>query len=131
MIVILCQIFPIICSEYAPPSVCMISSATKQNGLLYAVSLPPRYTSSGKTQRGRQGEVGVYAILLDWPRSNKVQLGAVFPSAATRITMLGVPGQSLTWEKYSGGGIVVTLPLLSPALLPCQWAWVLKIENLP
>ena len=85
-----------------------------------------RYTS----QKSTSGEVTVYALVLDWPVDGQVKLGAPYPSPSTTVTMLGLPQQPLKWSKLSPGGMVISMPILSPPQMPCQWAWTLKITNL-
>lgn len=73
-------------------------------------------------------DVTVYAILLFWPDDNTVTLGAPVPSSTTVISMLGYSG-NFDWKPYSGG-IQVTIPPISIIKLPCNDAWVLKLEGL-
>ena len=73
----------------------------------------------------------VYAILLFWPSDNTVTLGAVSGSQQTKVTMLGYKGNSFKWKPAAGGkGITVTIPAMTPPMLPCKWAWTLKIDGL-
>lgn len=72
----------------------------------------------------------VYAISLAWPKDNMLTLGAAKATSQTTVTMLGYAG-AVKWTSLApSGGIVVYAPLLSPDQLPCQWAWVYKLENL-
>ncbi|KAG1673191.1 Alpha-L-fucosidase [Nymphon striatum] len=65
------------------------------------------YTSQGNA---------VYAIVLNWPKGNFLQLGAPVPTSKTVVTMLGVNGKTLSWKP--NGGIKVTFPILTPDLVP-------------
>lgn len=73
-------------------------------------------------------DVTVYAILLFWPDDNTITLGAPVPSSTTVISMLGYSG-NFDWKPYDGG-IQVTIPTISINELPCNDAWVLKLEGL-
>ena len=99
-------------------------------------SLHIRYTSKKHSSnnilrygfnRKTTASTAVYAIMLDWPDTNSLTLGAVKPSDSTTVSMLGLQSP-LKWQKGEQGGMVVQLPIGVP--LPCQWAWVLKIEGL-
>ena len=73
-------------------------------------------------------DVTVYAILLFWPDDNTITLGAPVPSSTTVISMLGYSG-NFDWKPYAGG-IQITIPTISINELPCNDAWVLKLEGL-
>lgn len=69
-----------------------------------------------------------YAIVLNWPSTNTLQLGAPTTTVTTVVTMLGY-GDPLSWTPGSEGqGISIQFPNLVPDQLP--WAWVLKLEGL-
>lgn len=71
----------------------------------------------------------VYAIVLTWPANNVVSLTVPVSSGNTAVSLLGWAG-AVSWQPAAGGtGITVTLPALTPATLPCQHAWVLKMTN--
>ncbi|XP_013783919.2 alpha-L-fucosidase-like, partial [Limulus polyphemus] len=70
----------------------------------------------------------VYAVVLDWPKNDKLFLGAPTLKDSATITMLGVPG-TLYFKRSSLWGITVNFPKLTPDILPCQWAWVLKMQG--
>ncbi|XP_072028820.1 alpha-L-fucosidase-like [Amphiura filiformis] len=73
----------------------------------------------------KDNATSVYAIVLDWPSNNQISLGVPTTSSQTTITMLGNQG-NLQWKAGAGGaGVVVTLP----AMRPCDWAWVLKLQH--
>lgn len=74
------------------------------------------------------GATEVYAIVLKWPKNNILYLGAPVTTSDTRVTMLGYKGKEFSWK--GGEGINITFPAISYNELPCQWSWVLKMENL-
>ncbi|KAL8620859.1 hypothetical protein ACOMHN_047030 [Nucella lapillus] len=82
------------------------------------------YTSK-KTATG----VSVYAIALKWPHGPHMRLGAPQPSSQTSVTMLGYPGP-ISWSKGEVGGLDILLPTIPINQIPCQWAWVFKMEQL-
>jgi len=83
-----------------------------------------RYTSK-KSSSGRS----VYAISLAWPKDNILTLGAVTAMSQTIVSMLGYDG-TFPWKTVSSGGIMVSIPSISADRMPCQWAWVFKLDNL-
>jgi len=70
----------------------------------------------------------VYATALAWPANNRLLLTVPITSAGTTVTMLGVAG-SLNWTSLGSTGLVITLPSLTPATLPCQYAWSFRLTN--
>ena len=83
-----------------------------------------RYTSK-KTGSG----VSVYAILLKWPSSGRLLLGSPQPTGQTSVTLLGY-SQPIAWSKGHLGGLQLTIPTIPANQMPCQWAWVFKLDNL-
>ncbi|XP_074649548.1 alpha-L-fucosidase-like isoform X1 [Tubulanus polymorphus] len=81
------------------------------------------YTSQ-KTVNG----TAAYAIVLDWPKGD-LFLGAPVPTTRTTVTMLGV-AKPFKWLPGPKGGITIHIPPMSPYDMPCQWAWVFKLEYL-
>ncbi|XP_064458675.1 alpha-L-fucosidase-like [Ornithodoros turicata] len=69
----------------------------------------------------------VYALVLKWPKGNKLILGDVNLTKGSRVFMLGYD-RELQYETGTAG-IVVTFPELTPESLPCKWAWALKFEG--
>ncbi|XP_022080385.1 alpha-L-fucosidase-like isoform X2 [Acanthaster planci] len=107
----------------------------KVNGDAIYASKPWRVQNDTKTKdvwytsKMEGSLLSVFAIVLDWPVTNQLLLGAPIATNQTQINMLGysIP---LQWKQApSGGGIVVTMPALNPAQLPCQWAWVIKMQT--
>lgn len=71
----------------------------------------------------------VYAILLDWPSTEDMLLGAPNCTQSTQVTMLGYEGK-FAWKPLAAGrsGIRVSLPSIPVNKLPSKWAWVFKLE---
>lgn len=78
----------------------------------------------------------VYAIVLQWPKNNKLPLGSLSLSKGATVSMLGLDGYDFTpytattpdnWNNV--GLTVITFPPLTPDVLPTPWAWVLKIRG--
>ena len=73
----------------------------------------------------------VYAISLQWPKDNKLILAAVSGfSKQTTVSMVGLTSEPLSWNPNKPTGIEVDIPPISQDKLPCQWAWVFRIEHL-
>lgn len=99
--------------------------------LLYKVSwntfieliffLITRYTLKNET---------VYAIVLEWPSSDHLNLGAPVSTADTQVTMLGYDGKFLWEPAGEKGGMVIVFPPIAVNKIPSKWAWVLKLENI-
>lgn len=83
------------------------------------------YTS----KRNEAGGLAVYAIMLDWPESNMLTLGLPKPTFGTTVTMLGYYGE-LAFSQNVKGQMVIALPIIPFNKLPCDYAWVLKMEQL-
>ncbi|XP_067940850.1 alpha-L-fucosidase-like [Watersipora subatra] len=71
----------------------------------------------------------VYVIVLNWPKNNLLTLGAPSASMITRVSMLGYTGHKLSYIDL-GHAIDIILPNLKPNTIPCDNAWVLKLDNL-
>ncbi|KAL1428022.1 hypothetical protein MTO96_000359 [Rhipicephalus appendiculatus] len=78
----------------------------------------------------------VYAIVLHWPKNNKLPLGSLSLGKGATVTMLGLDGYDFTPytattpENWNNVGLtVITFPSLTPDVLPTPWAWVLKIRG--
>lgn len=83
-----------------------------------------RFTSKKTTQA-----TATYAIVLDWPKTNQLVLGAPAASTTTVVTMLGYQG-NFSWKPNSSGGIVIQIPVIPFDKIPCQDAWVFKLTGL-
>jgi len=73
----------------------------------------------------------IYAFLLVWPATGSQVLlpSPVQSSQSANITLLGYPAQSLPFST-SSGGVLVTLPSLSPAdVLSHTYIWTLKLQG--
>lgn len=71
----------------------------------------------------------VYAIVMDWPKNDKLDLRAAQPTDGTKVSWLGYQG-NIEWQRGADGGMSLTLPKMSMGQIPCQWAWTFKITNL-
>jgi len=88
------------------------------------VLLCVRYTSK---QSG--SDTSVYAISLAWPKDGQLLLAAVSSTQQTTVTMFGYEA-SLKWKSEAAGGIVVDLTAIPFDKMPCDWAWVFKLEHI-
>jgi len=83
-----------------------------------------RYTSKNSS-RG----TSVYAITLAWPKHGELILAAVAGTPQTTVAMLGYE-PSIKWSSRGpSGGIVVHVPAISEDEMPCDWAWVFKLDH--
>jgi len=98
---------------------CYLCCIVSDDGLVLV-----RYTSK-KSSNG----ISVYAISLAWPKDGQLILGAVSSTPQTTMSMLGYEA-SLKWSRRgAAGGIVVTVPAIHENEMPCQWAWVFKLNH--
>lgn len=80
--------------------------------------------------RNMDGKMNVYAFVLEWPANGSLIMADLQNSPQLKITMIGYKGRkAFTWNSRPQGGVVANLPSLTPAEIPCKWAWVLKLEN--
>nr|XP_033795002.1 plasma alpha-L-fucosidase isoform X1 [Geotrypetes seraphini] len=71
----------------------------------------------------------VYAIFLKWPPAGCISLDQPYAYVGkTKVHLLGYRA-SLKWIALGKQGMMVSLPQLNGAQLPCQWAWVLKLSR--
>jgi len=71
----------------------------------------------------------VYAIMLTWPESGKLDLGSPISGPDTHLTMLGLGGTDLSWSGPVGHvSMVVQLPERGEVNL--DWGWVVKMVKL-
>jgi alpha-L-fucosidase len=74
------------------------------------------------------GDTNVYAIMLDWPNSGQLVLGLPQPTSSTNVSMLGYG--PVDYSKNTEGRMVITMPIIPFNKMPCDYAWVFKMENL-
>ena len=84
-----------------------------------------RYT----TKKADSGETNVYAIVLDWPEDDRLTLGLPAIASNTNVSMLGYSG-AITFGKNAQGQMVITMPVIPFNLMPCDYAWVFKMQGL-
>lgn len=85
-----------------------------------------RYTS----KKDINGSLVVYAILLSWPDEPVLKLGAPIASPVTVVSMVGFP-DIFSWTfGPEHNGIYIEIPRISWHLMPCEWAWTLKLTYL-
>ncbi|CAB3985617.1 alpha-L-fucosidase-like isoform X1, partial [Paramuricea clavata] len=104
----------------------------KVNGEAIYASKPWRVQNETKTEGiwyTSKDDV-VYAIVLQWPRSNTLELMApVADPDHTKVAMLGL-NMDIEWKQGTGGkGMVIQMPQVPVTKLPSDWAWVLKLAN--
>ncbi len=78
--------------------------------------------ASDKIHFTKKGE-DLYVICTEWPE--KLTLKNI--NKPSNVTLLGFQGEVAS--KFSKGGLSVQMPALTPTTIPCQSAWVFKIEN--
>ncbi|XP_050412655.1 alpha-L-fucosidase isoform X1 [Patella vulgata] len=72
----------------------------------------------------------IYAIVLNWPETDTLELAAPVPSANTRVALLGYTGGQFQYTNLPTGGIGIMIPPIAVNKMPCQWAWVFTLTNL-
>jgi hypothetical protein len=77
-----------------------------------------RYTENKET-------MSVYALFLKWPTNYNLELGSIYPTPNSTVTLLGYPSP-LQW-KVTSPTILVQLPSL-PLDSTLQWGWALKFH---
>lgn len=71
-----------------------------------------------------------YAITLEWPKEETLNLGSPVPAENASVNLLGLPGVKFPWKPLSEEkGMKIAIPPLVASELPCQWAWVFKMTN--
>lgn len=80
------------------------------------------------TSKTFNNQTTVYAITLQWPTNHMLCLGSVRSTSQTKVTILGYPG-SLHIAQMAGVGLKIDLPDIPFNKMPCDWAWVFKVEN--
>ena len=67
--------------------------------------------------------------MLDWPEDDHLTLGLPAIANDTKVSMLGYSG-AITFGKNSQGQMVITMPIIPINLMPCDYAWVFKVQGL-
>ncbi len=72
----------------------------------------------------------VYAHVLQWPADEVIHLADPIGTAeTTKVTMLGL-AKPLSWTPKSGeSGLEVSVKDVLVTEIPCEHAWVLKLEG--
>lgn len=92
---------------------------TDSHGVEYGV-----YYTAAKDATGP-----VYAFAMGWPSDNRLELTQPVLGPKTTVRMLGCSAK-MTFEKRSGGGMVVNIPPLSPKQLPSlEGPWVFELGS--
>lgn len=81
------------------------------------------------TKRIIKGDAFVYAIVLMWPKGNKLFLQAPVTTENTEVYLLGHKS-SIKWTKLLSGGINIEIPYIPYNEMPCKWSWVFKMTNI-
>lgn len=71
----------------------------------------------------------MYAIVLEWPTTDQLTLGAPISTEDIQINMLGYDEKFVWKPATKKGGIIVTMPAIPVNKLPSKWAWVLKLRK--
>jgi len=74
------------------------------------------------------GEV-VYATVLEWPESGRLDLGCPVPGDNTEVEMLGFP-KKLHWKKGKGAKSRMAVDMPDISKVGTQWAWVIRMKAL-
>lgn len=85
---------------------------------------------TAKTGKDLAGDVIVYAIIVQWPDNDVLELTTPVAGNHTTISWLGYNGGNLLWQRKTGGGLLITLPKVSLKSIPSQWAWSFKMKGL-
>ncbi|PVD39018.1 hypothetical protein C0Q70_01645 [Pomacea canaliculata] len=71
----------------------------------------------------------VYAIILKWPSTSTMMLGAPSVSSKTKISLLGYNG-AFTFTSTGTQGVAIDIPPIPFYQMPCQWGWAFQLDNL-
>ncbi|KAF2883464.1 hypothetical protein ILUMI_22706 [Ignelater luminosus] len=77
-----------------------------------------------------KGQSAVYAIAIEWPKENVLQLGSaneLFVNKKPIVTMLGYPDK-LKWTITNTPNKTVSITFPNRATVKGEWAWALKIK---
>ncbi|EDV27338.1 uncharacterized protein TRIADDRAFT_37144 [Trichoplax adhaerens] len=72
----------------------------------------------------------VYAIVLKWPGSTLSLAEPMVQAKETKIGLLGYKGNFSFKSQSKNKGVIINIPPLTVAQLPCKWAWVFTFTNL-
>ena len=81
----------------------------------------------------------LYAHLTKWPSGNSIHLSCPSQTESTTVSMLGLTSTEYAFEVASplsssertkATGMTVSLPALTPDIIPCQHVWVLAIRGI-
>ncbi|XP_060572931.1 alpha-L-fucosidase-like isoform X1 [Ruditapes philippinarum] len=78
------------------------------------------------------GGMNVYALVLKWPSPGDFYLASPTIGTNTKVTLLGYD-DPIACRKAPGtknNGIILTIPAIPFNKMPCDYAWVFKMENL-
>ena len=113
------------------PSVCLscLSIGNTPPSLIFADSLthyclsvrPSRYTKTKISST-----TAVYAIVLDWPSSGILRLGAPSMDGSGVVYLLGYQ-QQVKFTPQTSGGVAIQLPVFTEGRMPCKHAWVFRL----
>eukprot|EP00696_Hemimastix_kukwesjijk_P005579 gnl/Hemi2/17015_TR5651_c0_g1_i1.p1 gnl/Hemi2/17015_TR5651_c0_g1~~gnl/Hemi2/17015_TR5651_c0_g1_i1.p1 ORF type:complete len:461 (-),score=142.41 gnl/Hemi2/17015_TR5651_c0_g1_i1:167-1549(-) len=70
----------------------------------------------------------VYAIATQWPANNQLVLTIPKATPTVKASLLGYAG-ALNVTTTQEGLLVVSIPAISPNDIPCQWAWVFRLDG--
>lgn len=73
----------------------------------------------------------LYVFILEWPSNSVLQLVTPIPvaNATATVEFVGLPNTTIAWNYESGQGWSINLPLLPPNAYPCNYVYVLRIQN--
>jgi alpha-L-fucosidase len=71
----------------------------------------------------------INAFIFTWPQK-KLNIKQIKPIEGSKINLIGF-NADLKWKYDEKNGLVITIPeeIKDPSMLPCKYAWVLKIEG--
>ncbi|MFT4031796.1 MAG: alpha-L-fucosidase [Siphonobacter sp.] len=87
-----------------------------------AWSNSPAITNKTKLFFTRKGD-DLYAITTEWV--DNIQIEGI--STPQRVSLLGYQGVIKTTSK--GNKLTITSPLITPKTIPCQYAWIYKLQG--
>jgi len=108
--------------EVVPPSAFSVDEAGSMPGLR------ARYQSEGQYVGYTTNRGNLYAICLEWPDG---ELALTIPGAGEdlKISLVGREG-GLSWRR-DGDQLLVDVSRIRYNEMPCEHAWVFRIEGVP